>query len=300
MSTSTSLVDRLRGRRVGVSFSSGFFAFYHHTGVLRALVERGVEPARLAGNSAGALVAALWAAGLAPSEIGARLVGIRREDFWDPTFPFGPRGFGWLAGERFRALLADHLPVHDFESCRAPLALGAVDLADGRVRHLARGSLVEAAYASSAFPYLFEPAEIDGRTLWDGGFAEKTPLVPFLEGTELDAVVVSYTPMRDAAAAGSRGGWRRFVPPIRSLLADTPIAERIARDRTAVRLLRERGVEVYVLAPPRVRLGPFSLQRGAAALEAGYEGAARLLDGPAEALDAPAEIDPVRPHPDVD
>ena len=45
-----------------LTLSAGFFGFYAHTGVLLALEERGHHPAKLTGSSAGALVAAAYAA----------------------------------------------------------------------------------------------------------------------------------------------------------------------------------------------------------------------------------------------
>jgi predicted acylesterase/phospholipase RssA len=261
-----SLAGGLAGRRVGLALASGFFGFYHHVGVLRALVERGVRPVRVTGNSAGALVAALYAAGREPEGIRDELLAIRRRDFWDPHFPFGPDGFGLLAGHRFASRLSAVLPVHSFEACRVPVAVGAFDIDDGRVRHLGRGALIPAVLASCAVPYLFPPVRIDGRRLWDGGLGEKTPLVPFLAAGDVDVVVVSYLPPRRGARL-----------PLAGPLADTPAEERALRDVRSAGLLAEAGIEVVVLAPDHVSLGPFSLDRAPAAFDAGLRGATSLL-----------------------
>ena len=273
----TAIADRLRGRRVGVALSSGFFGFFHHAGVLEALVARGIAPARIAGNSAGALVGGMYASGLDPAAIADALLAVRRADFWDAGWPLTARGFGLLSGERLGAHLSRVLPVHGFADCRLPFAAGVYGIEDGRTRHLTSGSLVTAIRASCAVPYLFQPVEVGGRRCWDGGFAEKTPLAPFLEARDVDAVIVSYLPPRDADAAGRRR-FKAFVPRLASLFADTPADERLERDREGVRLLREAGVDVLVLGPPPSKLGPFSLARGAGAVAAGREGAARILD----------------------
>lgn len=273
----TALAGQLRDARVGVALASGFFGFFHHAGVLRALVDRGIRPVRIAGNSAGAIVGALYAAGLEPAAVAEELLAVRRADFWDAGMPFTSRGFGLLAGERFGARLSRALPVHGFAECRTPFAAGVYGIDDGRTRHLASGSLVDAVRASCAVPYLFQPVELDGRRYWDGGFAEKTPLAPFVAAGDVDAVIVSYLPPREAGD-GERRGLGRLVPKLRSLFADTPADERLERDREGVRQLRGKGVRVVVLGPAPVRLGPFSLERGAAAVAKGREGAARLLD----------------------
>ncbi|HUT77191.1 MAG TPA: patatin-like phospholipase family protein, partial [Polyangia bacterium] len=250
----TTLAERLDGRRVGLALASGFFGFFHHAGVLRALHERGVRPVHITGNSAGALVAAMYAAGREPRDICEELLTVRRRDFWDPHFPFSPDGFGLLAGHRFAARLSAVLPVHSCERCRIPVAVGAFDIDEGRVRHLGSGPLIPALLASCAVPYLFQPVRIDGRRLVDGGLGEKTPLVPFLGPGDVDVVVVSYLPPR----RGTR-------LPLAGPLADTPAEERLLRDVCSAELLAGAGIEVVVLTPERVALGPFSLERAPAA-----------------------------------
>jgi NTE family protein len=279
-----SIADKLQGKQVGVCLASGFFGFFHHAGVLQALTALGVRPARLTGTSAGALVGSMYAAGLDPDRIADELLGIGLTDFWDMHFPFTRDGVGLLAGHRFRSRLAQALPVHRFEDCRVPLAVGAVDIDDGRVRHLSTGSLLPAVHASCAVPYLFTPVRLGGRRYWDGGFGEKCPLVPFLGEPRLDAVVVSYLPLREARREEAERGLRSFLPPLSSLLADTPREERVERDRASVASLREAGIEVLVLAPERVWLGPFTLDRGPRALEQGREGAHRILESDDESL----------------
>ena len=109
------LADSLKNKRVGLALSGGFFGFFHHAGVLEALDELGIRPARLTGTSAGALVASMYAAGLEPNEVRRELLSVRRGDFWDPQLPFTRRGFGLLAGYRMSAELSRVLPVHRFE-----------------------------------------------------------------------------------------------------------------------------------------------------------------------------------------
>ncbi|HET9038276.1 MAG TPA: patatin-like phospholipase family protein, partial [Myxococcaceae bacterium] len=80
--------------------SSGFFGFFAHAGVVSVLEEEGLRPARITGSSAGALVGALWGAGVPAARIREELLALRREHFWDLR-----PGLGLLAGALFRALL---------------------------------------------------------------------------------------------------------------------------------------------------------------------------------------------------
>jgi NTE family protein len=275
-----SFAEQLQHQRVGLALSAGFFGFFHQAGVLEAVVELGIHPAAVAGNSAGALVAALFAAGLFPGEIRQALCRLERRDFWDAGWPFSRRGFGLLEGERFKSELDRILPCHSFEACELPLTVGVFDVAVGRVKHLSNGALIPAVYASSALPYLFQPQEIDGRVYWDGGFYEKTPLVPFLSNSEVDTVLVSYLPQRNSR---ERGGLS-FLPVSIPFFADIPFEERLERDRTSIRLLREAGKRVVVIAPPHLRLGPFSLDRAEAAYSKGCLGARAILSSDNEGL----------------
>ena len=269
-STSTTFADQIREKRVGLALASGFFGFYHHAGVLTALHQRGIRPTRVSGASAGALVASMYASGSSPARIAEDLLAVKRSDFWDAHWPWSRTGFGLLAGHKFASVLSRTLPVHRFEDCDIPLSVNAYDIEEGRTRHLDSGALIPAVRASCAVPYLFSPVEIDGRRYWDGGFAEKTPLVPFFLDSDVDVVIVSYMPPRK--------------PHPGPFFADTPSDERLERDKASVRLLRDAGKRVMVLAPKRVWLGPFSLDRAGAAMDQGREGALEILDSHDEAL----------------
>lgn len=56
------------------------------------------------------------------------------------------------------------------------------------------------------------------------------------------------------------------------------------RDRASTARLRDAGIEVLVLAPERIWLGPFSLSRGPDALARGREGALQILSADGESL----------------
>src|SRR5262245_4716936 len=71
----TTLGDWLARGPFGLAMSSGFFAFYAHTGMLSALVARGLAPVHVAGSSAGALVAGAWAAGVPCDALAGVLAG---------------------------------------------------------------------------------------------------------------------------------------------------------------------------------------------------------------------------------
>ena len=267
-----SLAEQLKGKRVGLALSSGYFGFYHHAGVLKAVLERGITPVKITGTSAGAIVAAMYASGLSPDEISKTLLSIKRADFWDMHWPLSRLGFGLLSGNKLRTLLERVLQVSSFEDCQCSLTVGAYELNTGRVHHLSQGALSLAVYASCAYPYLFTPITINGNRYWDGGFGEKTPLVPFLNEPKTDAVIISYIPLRNLKPESG------ISPSLSSLFAKVPPEERIERDQESVRLLRAANKQVFVLAPPSILLGPFALNQAPQAFKQGYTETVTLLD----------------------
>ena len=154
--------------------SSGFLAFARHVGVLRALEKSGVTVDGVCGTSSGALVGALWAAGLDSSVIEERLsaqapISMMRLHLqpW--------RGLFSMAAVVDQ--LREWLPP-TFEDLDRPFGVGVVDT-DGRGRVLHAGPLPEAVAASCAIPFVFMPICVDGLLFRDGGVVDRTALQPW-------------------------------------------------------------------------------------------------------------------------
>lgn len=224
-----------------LAMSSGFFAFFAHTGMVRALTAA-ARPSAVAGSSAGALVAGAYAAGLEPADLAAVLAGLRRADFWDPA-----PGAGLLAGRAFDRLLRRILPVTDLGACRVPAALSVFDAVRGRTRVVQGGDLPSAVRASCAVPGLFHPVWLDGRPCWDGGILDRPGLAGAPAGRVLYHHIASRSPWRP-------GGLGMALP-------------------------RRPGLVALVL-DGLPRSGPFRLDAGRAALAAAEEATRRALDAP--------------------
>jgi len=164
----TTLGDWLGRAPFGLAMSSGFFSFFAHTGMLSALVERGLLPTHLAGSSAGALVGGAYAAGLSPSELADTLARLERAHFWDPGV-----GAGLLAGRKFDRMLREMLPVAAFGATRLPIKISVFDIFARKTAVLATGDLVDAIRASCAVPVMFHPVWIERRPYWDGGILDR-------------------------------------------------------------------------------------------------------------------------------
>lgn len=211
-----SLASWLKQEPFTLTMSSGFFGFYVHAGMLAALLEQGLVPAKITGSSAGALVGACWASGLEMPAIKTALFSLQRDDFWDPAL-----GLGLLKGVRFRAKLADFLVADQFEDCRVPLALSAFDLRARQTVVLCKGDLVSAVYASCAFPFLFQPYRINDSHCMDGGIQDRPGLAGVLPGERvLYHHISSKSPWRSKASKALQIPYRENLRAV--ALADMP------------------------------------------------------------------------------
>ncbi len=287
------LGERLRGRRIGVVLSSGFFGFFGHAGFVEALLNFGLRPAAWAGTSAGGLVAALHAIPMPPPRIAELLTALRREHFWDPD-PLGAaldavrgggtRATGLLKGQRFRALLDDNLPLKTFEACRDPLLIVTADLSSQSAHTIRTGELSSAIHATCAYPGMFQAVRRDGRLLWDGGLVDKAPALALADAHlgKLDALLVHYLPSRDGSAEPT--GAFAYVSGMAAGMA----ALRKDHFRLQLEVLAARGVEVHVVTSHLPAVTPREMHKGAEALAAGRASAERALAAPSIAW-APAD-----------
>jgi NTE family protein len=220
--------------------SSGFFSFFAHTGMLGTLTTSGFAPDLISGASAGALVGGAWAAGLPLDALRERLLGLRRDDFWDPA-----PGAGLLAGRKFDRLLREMLPTTAMHGCRVPVRISAFDIVRRTTTVLHDADLAHAIRASCAVPALFHPVWIGRRAYWDGGILDR----PGLSGIPLGERVLFHH-------INSQSPWRRRLT------------------------MPRRAGMVTLVIDGLPRSGPFKLDAGRRALELAREATLRALDSP--------------------
>ena len=257
MPCSPTLADTLRAQPFELILSSGFFGFYAHTGVVAALEEAGLAPSLVGGSSAGAMIAALVAAGIPATAIAERLFAIRREDFWDLDPRFGLRlggaGPGLLRGRAFDRLLEETLHsvgAREFADCKTPVRIVVFDVAARATVVLDRGPLAPAVRASCSLPGMFQPVVLDGRRYLDGGI-------------------------------GDRAGMRAATPGVRVLfhhLAARRLWRRVFRGQNQP---PARDNTIVLCAPDAPSVNPFALERGPSAFAAGRDMARAALAAPA-------------------
>ena len=162
------LEQNLRSAPFTLALSSGFFGFFAHYGLTKALDEKGLKPKRVTGSSAGAILAAALAYGLPDHEIKSVLLNLKRNHFWDPAF-----GFGLLKGERLEALVREILQGY---SQIMPISISTFDILKRKTKSFDEGDIARFVRASCAVPVMFHPVRIEGRRYWDGGVLDKLAL----------------------------------------------------------------------------------------------------------------------------
>ena len=142
-----------------------------HIGALQVLVAEGVRVCAIAGASAGSIIGAAFAAGVAPDDLAREASRLTWRSLARPAF--SRRGL--LALERLEALIQKIVPVRRFEDLSLPLKVVATDLNTGERVVIDEGDLVSALLASCAIPGVFLPVEREGRLLVDGGVSCNVP-----------------------------------------------------------------------------------------------------------------------------
>jgi NTE family protein len=212
----------------------------------------------VAGTSAGAIVGALFAAGVPP----AALRRIALETRWTDLLAFAVPHGGLISGEGLERFLEGVLPVRRFSDCRIPFAAVATDLASGARVDLVAGGLARAVRASCAIPVLFEPTTIGGRHLVDGGISSQVPVRAVRDSLGVPRVVAV-----DANANGMDRGARFENPAQVAVRIATLWAAERAREESPLAdvLIRvdARGIPLQALGKGRELL-----ERGRAAARA--------------------------------
>lgn len=165
-------------QNVALVLSGGATRGAAHIGVLQVLEREGIQPAIVAGNSAGSIVGAAYAAGVPADEMS--------EIFHRLDWAMLARPARWGAGGLFTSrpmevFIEQKIGQITFEELPRKLAVVACDIVSGERVVLKEGSVARAVRASSAVPGLFKPVEIGERLLVDGGVVENFPVSLALE-----------------------------------------------------------------------------------------------------------------------
>ena len=159
---------------IGIALGGGAARGWAHIGVLKTLIEAGLEPDIVAGTSIGAVAGACYVTGRlnALEEFAAGLTRRRVFGFLDFNFA----GSGLITGQRLNSRLESHLQEFTIEQLERKFVAVATELGTGHEVWLNKGSLVNALRASFSLPGIFRPVKINGRWLMDGALVNPIPV----------------------------------------------------------------------------------------------------------------------------
>jgi NTE family protein len=190
--------------KIGLVLSGGGAKGFAHIGVLKVLEEAGVKVDYIAGTSMGAVIGGLYASGYSATQIDSIFYNTDFDELLQDYIPRSSKSFYEKQNDQMYALtlpfdkLKIGVPialskgmynynllsklthrvrhVRDFNKLPTPFLCIATDIEKGEQVILKEGYLAQAMLASSAFPSLFSPVEINGKLLIDGGVVNNYPV----------------------------------------------------------------------------------------------------------------------------
>ena len=196
--------DSIKRQKIGLVLTGGGAKGFAHIGVLKVLEKAGVKIDYIGGTSMGAVVGGLYATGYSAEQIDSIFHNTNFDELLQDYIPRTSKSFYEKKNDELYAMslpfnkftlgvpialskgmynynLLTKLThkvrhVRDFNQLPIPFVCIATDIETGQELILNKGYLPQALLASSAFPTLFSPVEIDGRMLIDGGVTNNYPI----------------------------------------------------------------------------------------------------------------------------
>lgn len=196
--------DTIKRPKIGLVLTGGGAKGFAHIGVLKVLEEAGIKIDYIGGTSMGSVVGGLYAAGYNARQLDSIFSTTNFDELLNDYIPRSYKSFYEKRNGEVYALslpfrkfnvgvpialskglynycllsqLTNHVQhVRDFSQLPIPFVCIATDIESGQQVVLNKGFLAQALLASSAFPTLFSPVEMDGKILIDGGITNNYPV----------------------------------------------------------------------------------------------------------------------------
>lgn len=161
-----------KSKKIGIALSGGGSKGIAQAGVLQFLEEQDIKPAIISGSSAGAVIGAMYAFGKTPQEI---------LTFFQSIYFFNWKHFtlkkpGIIDSDSFRVYFNAVFGDTKIGDLPIPLKITATDLVKGKLKIFgAETKITDAVLASTAFPGMLSPYEINNKLYSDGGILNHFP-----------------------------------------------------------------------------------------------------------------------------
>ncbi len=263
--------------QTALCLNSAYFGFYAHAGFVHGLVSGGFRPDIVTGCSSGAMIGALYCAGVDMDEMVRLIRRIRKSDFWEgnvvtQTARALARGVsrysGLLTGKKIRALLEPYLGGLEFTDLKTRLGVAVSNVTTGRRELRTSGSVLDSVMCSMAFPFLMEIQKMDGCDYIDGGVVDHEPTKELILDPRVKRILIHMIETERESIPRS--------PIVRAFHASLQIIDHETRDLKE-KLAEKRKKEILRALTNTPHLGPGRTHQGEEALEAGAASARRIL-----------------------
>jgi len=168
----------LGNTRTGLALGGGAAFGLAHIGVLKVLEREDIPIDMIAGSSMGALIAALWAAGLSSAKIEKIFMEFNnnRRRTYSLLMDFYIHKMSIAKGNKIRKFLEHHIGDMTFKDLKFPLRVVACSITKRQEVVFSEGRLVDAVMASIAIPGVFAPTQLNDDLIIDGGIVEPVPV----------------------------------------------------------------------------------------------------------------------------
>ncbi len=286
-------------QKVAVVLSGGGTKGMAHIGVLKALEEHNIPIDFIAGTSIGAIIGSMYAAGYSPGEIEELMLSKEFEqastgqiDDMYRHFYMEPGAdpawinlyFGWEDRLEPQNIIRQNIPSnivspylmdflfmeylgpasasanYHFDNLFIPFRCIVTDVESRSAQIMRDGSLPDAVRASMTFPFYFQPIEIDGRLMMDGGMFNNFPA---------DVVHMEFQP---DVVIGSVVSDNPEPPKRDNILSQL---ENLLKHPTRYDILTDQGVLIKPNVPD---IAVNDMSRNAELIEEGYNATIELMD----------------------
>lgn len=161
-------------KKLGLALGSGGARGVSHIGFLQALQEEDIRADFVTGCSMGAIIGALYCAGVDMQTVKERALKLKLSHVASLNVtPIHANGLFRM--NKARKLLEEYMGNKSFDELDIPFCCVAVDMISGKLVKLSQGNVIDAVIASSSIPGAFTPVAKDGMILVDGGVLERVP-----------------------------------------------------------------------------------------------------------------------------
>jgi len=162
--------------RIALVLGGGAARGFAHIGVIRALEQEKIPIDMIVGTSVGSLIGAIYASDMNSFDLEWTAFALEKDDVFDYAFLSALTSMGPVKGDKLEEFVKSKVPAANIENLKLPFAAVATDLNRGTRVVLDHGPVAKAVRASSAIPGVFNPVELQGRLLVDGGVVDNIPI----------------------------------------------------------------------------------------------------------------------------